>query len=464
MESEFLSGMERNLEEAKGTLLRGSTWGLTRHDDSDAVRSLMARQRKFDRDLLSAIPQNRRVVLESYKRRWWLFGRKRVGVAVASVVSPLEWYITHGPDGGSPPPIGSSELLDHVRSLQVDPRVPHVIGVCSPTGFTAEAMRTKSEFGNVTLVLVQPSAGGGWQIVSPSESLDERVAAMFDPEDVSDKRERVVEHLRDHSAVLLTGGFSVEQVAEQTGLDPRVVAEGFERYAADDPEIHVSRQSDDMLIYRGAAAETKESFSMSMVDRIRQLFSGDGDERQKINELSQRRAALSQRRDRLYDDIVQIEKREAQLVDEGRANKSAVVRKRIAAQVAQLRKDVKRQHATAGMLNKQIDILSTDIHNLTLIQQGQMAELPNTENLTENAVRAEEMLESLQADAEMVSTLETGMTESLTSDEELAILAEFDEPSAETASEQPPARTAPDAISDASPPDAEPQRPEAEPT
>ena len=50
---------------------------------------------------------------------------------------------------------------------------------------------------------------------------------------------------------------------------------------------------------------------MSMVDKIRQLFSKDGDEAQKINELSKRRASLSQRRDRMYDDIGQLEKREA---------------------------------------------------------------------------------------------------------------------------------------------------------
>ncbi len=52
--------------------------------------------------------------------------------------------------------------------------------------------------------------------------------------------------------------------------------------------------------------------------------------------------------------------------------------RRLAAQLAQLRKDIGRQNSTAAMLNKQIDIISTDIHNLTLIQQGEMASLPDT--------------------------------------------------------------------------------------
>lgn len=133
--------------------------------------------------------------------------------------------------------------------------------------------------------------------------------------------------------------------------------------------------------------------------------------------------------------------------------------RRLAAQLAQLRKDITRQNATAAMLNKQINIVSTDIHNLTLIQQGEMASLPDTEELTENAVRAEEMLETLKADADLVSSLETGIEESLTSDEELAILREFKEeaePAPAKAETVGPAATPPSPLAAEAPPAAEP--------
>ena len=55
-----------------------------------------------------------------------------------------------------------------------------------------------------------------------------------------------------------------------------------------------------------------------------------------------------------------------------------------------------------------------------------MAQLPDTTELTEHAVEAEEMLETLNADADMVGSLETGMEQSLTSEEELAIMKEFE--------------------------------------
>jgi hypothetical protein len=195
---------------------------------------------------------------------------------------------------------------------------------------------------------------------------------------------------------------------------------------------------------------------MNVVDRIKALFSREGEEAQKIDLLAERRAALAQRRDRIYEDIGKLEQTEAKLLDQGRSSPSKVTQRRLASQLAQLRKDIGRQNTTANMLNSQINIISTDIHNLTLIQQNQVAQLPDTEGLTQNAVKAEEMLETLRADADLVSSLETGMGEVMTSDEELAILKEF-----EAASEPAePVKTAPpEAAPEAASPAAEEREP-----
>lgn len=166
---------------------------------------------------------------------------------------------------------------------------------------------------------------------------------------------------------------------------------------------------------------------MSVVDRIRQLFGMAGNEARKINLLTERRAKLAQRRDRLYEDIAKLEQRERDLLEQGRQNKSEVVRRRVASQLAQHRRDMSRLNTTANMLNQQINVISTHIHNLTLIQQGQMAQLPATEELTQDAVRAEEMLEQLKADVDLVSTLDTGISNVLATQDELDILREFEE-------------------------------------
>jgi hypothetical protein len=444
-ETEFLSGVEANFEAAKGRQFRGSIWQRSQHDESDRLRALLAKNRVLDRERQKSLPANRRVAVHGFERRL-MFWKHRTGVAIASVLSPLSHYAV-SPDSEDAPPIGLGELIDHVRQLAGDSRVPHIIGVCATTGFTDEAREAKLDLPNATVVLIEPDDQGGWRTTPASDTIEPHVLKIFDPETTNEKIERVRHVVEEHSADLLTGGLSSTSLMNRTGLEKDVVRRGLEKAATADPELKVVEKDGEFLLFRGAPAQRQERKSMNVVERIRQLFSREGAEAEKMNVLAERRAALAQRRDRIYEDISKLEKKEANLLAEGKAATSHVPKRRLAAQMAQLRKDIARQNTTAAMLNRQIDIISTDIHNLTLIQQGEMAKLPDTTELTENAVKAEEMLETLQADAELVGMLETGMETTLSSDEELAILKEFEgeteaEP-AETAAEPPAAEAAP---------------------
>lgn len=422
-EAEFLAGAEANFEAAKGKLFRGSSWQRLEEDELDSLKAMMASHRRYDREALKTLPANRRVAIHGYERSW-LFWRKKTGVAIASVLTPLEHHAS-GADGEAPP-ISLGELISHIRQLTEGKRVSHVIGVCSPSGFTDEARDANISMPNATVVLVEPDEHGGWRTTSGGEGMDPAILQLFDPEDAQEKVDRVRELVKNRSADLLTGSLTASSVAKELGLQEHLVRRGFEQAAGADPELRVSKNNRQCLLYRGAPARRQENQSMNVIDRIKQLFSGEGDEAEKINLLAERRATLSQRRDRMYEDIAKMEEKEAGLLAQGKATTSAVPRRRLAAQLAQMRKDISRQNTTAAMLNKQIDIISTDIHNLTLIQQGEAAQLPATEELTEHAVQAEEMLETLTADSELVGHLETGLEATLASDEELAILKEFE--------------------------------------
>ncbi|MHC4697015.1 MAG: hypothetical protein ACYTFA_09750 [Planctomycetota bacterium] len=454
-EMDFLSGVGKKLDAEKGKRLSGSKWKRAGNDESDRVRALMAEAHCYDRERLKSLPANRRIELHGFERRL-LFWTKPTGVAIASVLSPLRHYASSAE--GEAPTIGLGELTDHVRQLVRERRVPHIIGICSPTGFTEEARQARLDIPHATVVLVEPNERGGWVTTAAGDDVDPALLQIFDPERSNEKVERVWARIDQRSADLLTGGLSVSSVARETNLSQGVVRSAFEQKARDDPELRSSEKDGEFLLYRGAPARIQERRSMNVIDRIKQLFSSEGDEAEKVNLLSERRAALAQRRDRIYEDIGKLEKKEAELLEQGKAAKSHVPRRRLAAQLAQLRKDIGRQNSTAAMLNKQIDIISTDIHNLTLIQQGEMASLPDTEELTENAVKAEEMLESLTADAELVGSLESGMEQVLASEEELAILREFEEADKPAAAPD-SARTAHAAPT---PPQAEPSRPAAQ--
>jgi len=422
IENQYLGGVQANIDDAKGAHLRGSIWETIADDDSDALRALMAGRRLYDRELLKKLPHNRRVTVTGYERRL-LFWRKATGAVIASVITPLEALV----EGSAPGPVDLNELTDHLRKIAPSGKLRRVVGVCSTSGFTDQARNARLEFPNTTVVLIEPAQHGGWRVTA-GDDVPAFVKRMFDPEDVEQKFERVRAEVARRGSDLITGGLSAESIAQAVRLPRELVDRALSAIAAGDKELHLSRAQGDTLLYRGAPVLAKERRSMSFVNRIRDLFAREGDEVSKINALSERRAALAQRRDRLYEEIGQLEEREADLLKQGRENHSTVVRRRLAAQVAQIRKDIARQNTSAKMLNQQINIIATDIHNLTLIQQGEAASLPDTEELTQNAVRAEEMLETLKADADLVSSLETGVGEVLTSDEETDILAEFDAP------------------------------------
>ncbi len=422
-ETDFLSAVEMNLDAAKGRDLKGTIWQRAEHDESDKLRALLAANRITDRARLKELPANRRVSFHGFERRW-LWGKRRTGVAIASVLTPLEHFAAKG---DSAPPIGLGELTAHVRALAGDHKVPHIIGVCSPSGFTQEARDARLEIPGLTVILVEPDGHGGWRTTGAETGVDPRLLRIFDPENAKQKVERVRRLVEDRSADLLTGGVSTSTVARAANLPADVIRQGFELLAAGDSELRIANHDGELIMYRGAAVPAGlEKKRMNVMDRIRRLFSSEGEEAEKINLLAERRAALTQRRDRIYDDIVKLESKEAELFEQGKASTSMVPRRRLAAQLAQLRKDIVRQNTTAAMLNQQINIISTDIHNLTLIQQGQIAQLPETQELTDHAVAAEEMLESLNADAEMVGTLETGMDIKMASADEQAILKEFE--------------------------------------
>ncbi len=425
IESAFLAGAETNLNQARGFRLRGSRWTWTTRTQEEKLRQLMAARGAYDRDLLRNLPRGRARVLTGKQPRF-LLGERRTSVAVASVLTPPEQYFLQE---GEPPPVTAAQLLAHVRELAGEPDVPYLIGVCSPSGFTEEARRGQLDVPNVTIVLVEQRPDGGWSAVPGSRDATQADCRLFDPEGVSRKLDRIRQEVRGRSADLLTGGLSAARLAEQTGIPVRIVTSAFEQIASADGELKLTRQRGDVLLWRGAPAAVEDG-DMSMVEWVRQLFSREGNEARKINALSERRVKLVQRRERLYTDISQLEEREASLLRQGRESASTAVKRRVASQIKQVRDDMERLNASARMIGQQVEVISTHIHNLSLIQQGKAAKLPATEEITQDAVRAEEMLEQLASDVELVGSLSTGSAQTAASDEELAILRELEAPAA----------------------------------
>lgn len=438
-ESAYLAGVQANLKAAQGRLIPGKWFKREDRDCADRVKAEMVDRRIYDRSLFATLPHSRGFVVKGFERRW-IIGKRLRSVTVASVLAPA------GPllQGGQPaPPVTLAELMSHVRSLVENDKTPHLIGVCSPSGFEEDAWNAPIDLPNVRLVLVAPREPEGWRIGGPGSDVEERLRRLFDPEDLGHKIGRVRREIEACSADLLTGGLTVRSMASQLELPERVIEEAFAQAVKADPELRVSREAGEIMLYRGASAlSDREDGSMSFADRIRSLFSREGEEARKVNELSERRARLSLKLDKMYEEIGKLEKKEGQLLDEGKAAASKVTKRRLAGQIAQMRKNISRCNTSAAILGKQINVISTHIHNLELAQAGSVAELPTSEELTEAAVNAEEILEQLGASDALVSSLEVGMAESTMSEDEADILKELEAGPAEKKGETAPDRAA----------------------
>ena len=127
---------------------------------------------------------------------------------------------------------------------------------------------------------------------------------------------------------------------------------------------------------------------MPLLDSLRALFARKGDNEKKIAFLSERRTALSQQRDRSYEDMGALEQQEAGLRQQFKDATGAITKRRITSQMLQLRKDLERRQQLLAVLNQQINVVSTHLHNLELVQQGRSAQLPDAEEMTADAVKA----------------------------------------------------------------------------
>lgn len=149
-----------------------------------------------------------------------------------------------------------------------------------------------------------------------------------------------------------------------------------------------------------------------------------------VSKLTESKIGLEQKRDVIYIEIDKITKQESELLKKGKESESQLSKKILAGQIAQLRKTMSSLNTRAGMINQQIDIISTDLHNQTIIAMKKEMPSYSAETLTENAVAAEEMLEELTANADSLGSVSN--IQSYMSQEELDILAEFETPSTET--------------------------------
>jgi hypothetical protein len=395
-----------------------------RIEDSDGVKRMMIDMGLTDRELQNAMPCGAGLSVELLQKRWMFF-RTVVGRLRVVCISPTKQLLR----GETPEEVGAGQLTKMLSSLPMS-NVPQTILVMSTSGFTLETHELADRRADRTVILVEPNEAGGWTVTGPPQV--KALIDLLDPENEEEKRGRMREHITENQHELGGSGLAADRIAAKMQISQQFVDRELKAYAKAHPGLQAKRLDGRMVLFREGA--TIPSFSpaaggatMPLIDRIKSLFSRAGEEEKKISFLSERRTALSQQRDRAYEEMATLEQQDESLKRTFRESNAQITKKRVTTQLLQLRKDLERRQQIVSVLNQQIDVVSTHLHNLELVRQGNTAQLPDAEEMTADAVKAEEMLAELEVAGELAGSTAPASVSGMTAEEK----ALFDELEAE---------------------------------
>ncbi len=393
------------------------TTRVERTDEGVELKRLMSEMGKFDRDLQGKMPIGETLDVALTRRRFLIFSQW-VGRLRVVCTSPTRTLL----QGETPQPMDTPALQKLISAQPTSSGVPTTLLILSTAGFTREAHELAERRAERTVVLAEPNGAGGWTMTGPVET--KALADLFDPEEEEQKRRRVREQVEAQKLDLSAAGVSADKLAAKTELPVQLVEAELKSYAKANPGLVAKRLDGRVVLFRegsaaaAVAAVASGGFAMPLIDRITTLFARKGETEKKIAFLSERRTALAQQRERAYEEMSGLETQEGALKRQFQEATASITKRRVTSQLLQLRKDLERRQQLLSVLNQQIDVVSTHLHNLELVQQGNTAKLPDAEEMTADAVKAEEMLAELEAQGELASSVGHGATSGLTAEEQ----------------------------------------------
>ena len=399
---------------------------VSRNDRATDVKRLMSEMNRPDRELQEQMPRGESIDVTLQQTKWLVL-KQTVGRLRVICALPDRQLIA----GETPEPLGTSDVRKIIQDLSGDSVVPTTIVLVSTSGFTLEAHELAERRPDRTVIFVEPNDAGGWSVHGPVET--KALVDLFDPEAEDEKCRRVRAAIDAAQTDLLTGGIATDKLAAKTALPLQTVEAEVKSYAKENPGLVAKRLDGRVVLFREGTAPMASSTSkavagggsMPLIDRIKALFNRKGENEKKIAFLSERRAALAQQRDRSYEEIGTLEQKDEELQKQFKDVASPVTRRRITTQLVQLRKELERRQQLVAVLNQQINVVSTHLHNIELVAQGAKSELPDSEEIASDAAAAEEMLAELQANNELADSVgavaHAGMT-----DEEQALYEELE--------------------------------------
>jgi hypothetical protein len=348
------------------------------------------------------MPVGKKLTVELSRRRWLVF-REMVGRLEVLCISPAKSLL----EQQTPTPLDSGDV-NRILSEHSSGKggVPTTLVLASTSGFTIEAHELAERSADRTLIMAEPNDAGGWMVSGPAET--KAMVDLFDPEAEQAKRKRVRDAIQEAKVEMLSSGLATDGIAAKTQLPLGLIENELKSYAKENAGLVAKRLDGRVVLFRESAGANRSGSGgsdMPFIERVKTLFWGKGDNERKIAFLAERRTALSQQRDRAFEEISALDGKEAELKGEFKDAATVLGKRRITSQL---------------------------LHSLELVEQGQSAKLPDSQEMAEDAAAAEEMLAQLQADTELAASTGVSTSAGMTAEEQ-SLYEELERETAATA-------------------------------
>jgi len=390
---------------------------VARNDRAVDIKRQLIEMGESDRALQDRMPAGAVIEVLLWQKRWF-FLREDAGRLIVTVTSPTKELLARQPA----PPMDTGSVRKLLSELPPSP-VHTTVVIASTSGFTIEAHELAIRSADRTVLMVEPNDAGGWSVSGPLET--KALVDLFDPEVDDEKRKRLADAINAAQFDLGGAGLAADKLSTKTELPINFVESELKSFAKQNPGLTAKRLDGRLVLFREGMNLPAGGLNMALVDRLKSLFGGRGNDEKKIAFLSERRAALSQQRDRAYEELGTFESKEVELKVQFKQAAGELTKRRITTQMLQLRKDMERRQQLLSVLNQQISVVGTHLHTLELTRTGSAGRLPDSEEMAEDAAKAEEMLAELQATTEIADGLATTGGAAL-SDEEQALFEELE--------------------------------------
>lgn len=390
-------------------------------EGADAVRAELRRAEVYDPNVLAEMPGKRTLDVRIVERQWgglWRAALKKLRVRALVPVADVLAEQSAGP--------ATREMvrlaLDRYEVMARRDK-PDIVVLGSATGFDAEAKALVATPGPPQVVLAGAREDGGWDIVLPDRLRSSPWAKLFELETEYNRRQRLRYHLEQAGVELDSRGVSIPELAEQLGLSKAETERLVRAACLEDRRLMTVMHNNVVHVCRMPLP--LEGEPMSMWTTIRRWLGLKPSASERLKTMTAQRVRLEQQRHEFDQRVERLEAEERKALEEGASAQSDAIRRQVAGKLTRVRKELQRVRAQAAVFTRQIDILGTHIHHMTLSEQGRRMELPNAQELTREAAQAEQIMNELAANAELAAGIEvTGETPE-TSADEAAIFEEF---------------------------------------